>query len=411
MVKKILTIVLILVLVGIGLWIKPNPIVIVIGFFAIMNAIKKEEEKQEASEREKSQKLVDDFMSMMESFAEKSDSNPKTDDDGEYVTRQAGFFTVKEPKHPQQPKDDSQHSQADSKPHPESGPKQPQTDFKPKSEPVPHYTEEQAKRLLRYISDSTGKDTVRIRPALADTSLPFEKRVCSSRFGGFPYWTRGEEYPAAEDGEKLYLLAQINFAEVPHIGDFPTRGLLQIFIKDDGGYGCSFDTQQKDWRIVWREIFSPGLAMSEAELREMGVKCAGEEVEKIEDMPLPLQKEYSLSFEKTKTFCHPHLDGFDGVLKNAAQVLGFFVYDKSCYELFDSDSISAFYSDDAQHQIGGYPDFTQDDVRREGDILLFQIDSAGEINWGDSGIANFFISPSDLKARDFSNVLYNWDCY
>ena len=387
MVKKIRTIVLILVLVGIGLWIKPNPIVIVIGFFAIMNAIKKEEEKQEASEREKSQKLVDDFMSMMESFAEKSDSNPKTDDDGEYVTRQAGFFTVKEPKQPR----------ADSKS---------QTDSKPKAEPNPHYTDEQAKRLLRYIHDSTAKDTVRIKPMPSDNSLPFEKKVCSSKFGGLPYWTRGEEYPKAQDGVNLYLLAQINFSEVPNLADYPNRGLLQIFIKADDTYGCSFDSEQKDWRIVWREVFSPSLAMSEADLRAMGVNCAGEEKSE-----MPLQKEYALSFEKTQTYSHPHLDDFDGVLKNAAQVLGFSVYDKSPYELFDEDSFSAFFDDNSKHQIGGYPDFTQNDVRREGDILLFQMDSEGEIGWGDMGIANFFINPEDLINRDFSNVLYNWDCY
>jgi uncharacterized protein YwqG len=45
-------------------------------------------------------------------------------------------------------------------------------------------------------------------------------------------------------------------------------------------------------------------------------------------------------------------------------------------------------------------------------ILLFQLDSEdaeNEIMWGDSGVGNFFIHPEDLKKRDFSKVLYNWD--
>ncbi|WP_268866745.1 DUF1963 domain-containing protein [Thomasclavelia ramosa] len=48
-------------------------------------------------------------------------------------------------------------------------------------------------------------------------------------------------------------------------------------------------------------------------------------------------------------------------------------------------------------------------------ILLLQIDSVGigdkEIMWGDSGICNFFITKKDLENKNFSKVLYNWDCY
>lgn len=379
MAKKILKIVLIIVLSLIGLLISMNPIFIILSVLAIVTTLKLKETAESPAEK-RYMGAMDEFETMMESLVKKS-KQPQTEDSDKYETKQSGFFTVKVPK-------------------------QPQTDSKPKAEPNPHYTEEQAKRLLRYIHDSTAKDTVRIKPMPADSTLPFEKKVCSSKFGGLPYWTRGEEYPKAEDGANLYLLAQINFSEVPNLADYPNRGLLQIFIKADDTYGCSFDSEQKDWRIVWREVFSPSLAMSEADLRAMGVNCAGEEKSE-----MPLQKEYALSFEKTQTYSHPHLDDFDGVLKNAAQVLGFPVYDKSPYELFDEDSFSAFFSDNSKHQIGGYPDFTQNDARREGDILLFQMDSEGEILWGDMGIANFFINPEDLINRDFSNVLYNWDCY
>ncbi len=47
-------------------------------------------------------------------------------------------------------------------------------------------------------------------------------------------------------------------------------------------------------------------------------------------------------------------------------------------------------------------------------ILLFQLDSDSEdgkdIMWGDAGVGNFFIHPDDLRKRDFSKVVYNWDC-
>ena len=71
---------------------------------------------------------------------------------------------------------------------------------------------------------------------------------------------------------------------------------------------------------------------------------------------------------------------------------------------------------DGGHKIGGFPNFTQSDVREIGDyeILLLQIDSEGteknEIMWGDCGIANFFIREKDLKELNFEKVIYNWDC-
>ena len=90
-------------------------------------------------------------------------------------------------------------------------------------------------------------------------------------------------------------------------------------------------------------------------------------------------------------------------------------YDEDYDNEEDDDDEDDYYS---ESKIGGYPYFTQDDPRHEESkktVLLFQLDSDdvdGEeaVMWGDCGICNFFISPEDLKKRDFSNVLYNWDC-
>ena len=68
--------------------------------------------------------------------------------------------------------------------------------------------------------------------------------------------------------------------------------------------------------------------------------------------------------------------------------------------------------------MGGYPNFTQNDPRsynkdqQNKTIMLMQIDSDldNDIMWGDMGIANFFITPEDLAAENFDNVLYTWDC-
>ena len=111
-------------------------------------------------------------------------------------------------------------------------------------------------------------------------------------------------------------------------------------------------------------------------------------------------------------------------MKQIAKELVFPVFEGGSWEWFEEDDYNAFCvsEDYAHHQLGGFPNFTQSDIRREGDVLLFQMDSemgngedgkskSWEILWGDCGIANFFLSRADLKNLDFSNVIYNWDCY
>lgn len=281
------------------------------------------------------------------------------------------------------------------------------------------YTHEQAKWILQRIHDTDGAESIRIKTAVKDSPLP----LTASKFGGLPYWERTDEFPRDEDGKPLYLLAQINFADVPHLPDFPEKGLLQIFVQADDLCGCDFRSEQKNWRIVYHKFFSSSLAMNEAELRAMGVKTVSDEKE--EDEYLPFEKEYALSFEKQLTFVHPNLDElFDDTVQAIAEELGFPVFDGGALDWFEEDDYNAFCvgEDYAQHQLGGFPNFTQNDVRRVGDVLLFQMDSemgkgedgkskSWEILWGDCGIANFFISREDLRNRDFSNVLYNWDCY
>lgn len=179
---------------------------------------------------------------------------------------------------------------------------------------------------------------------------------------------------------------------------------------------------KKNWRIAYHKSFSPNLAMSEADLRAMGIKTAADK--KDEDEYLPFDKEYALSFEKEISYVHPNLEDFDDKVKQIAKELGFPVFEGGSWEWFEEDDYNEFCVGEeyAHHQIGGFPNFTQSDVRREGDVLLFQMDSEmgngedgksknWEILWGDCGIANFFLSREDLKNLDFSNVLYNWDCY
>ena len=276
------------------------------------------------------------------------------------------------------------------------------------------YTHEQAEKILQRLREMESEEAVRITTSEQKQALP----MSASKFGGLPYWIFGEDYPRDEDGEPLYLLAQINFADVPHLPDYPERGLLQIFVQKGEPWGCDYGAEQTDWRIVWHDEISESNAMSERALREMGVKTAADNDEKSLSKALPFEKEYALSFKKIASVINPRIEGFDERVQQIAKEQGFPLFEGSSYDWFDDDDFVSFYDgENGMHQIGGFPFFTQDDVRRKGDILLFQMDSEREndsdiwkILWGDSGVANFFIAREDLKKRDFSNVLYNWDC-
>lgn len=83
-----------------------------------------------------------------------------------------------------------------------------------------------------------------------------------------------------------------------------------------------------------------------------------------------------------------------------------------------SEALDAAFDDldNTGHKIGGYAYFTQNDPRimqaqYRDRILLLQIDSQRPaILWGDVGVGKFFIHPDALARKDFSEVLYNWDC-
>ncbi len=239
-----------------------------------------------------------------------------------------------------------------------------------------------------------------------------EVGLTGSKLGGVPFIPKGGEYPTdVETGEKLSLLMQINFAEMPHIPDYPTEGLLQIFIAwDDDLYGCDLDDplNQNKWRIIFHENISDAMECEDvlALMPEIDSK----------NCTLPMsspEKEYGIAFEECDmpisyndvSFAKAVTTHCESILPENMKDPKTIVFPKEMNDIF-CDSLYAPGS-----RIGGYPEFTQDDPRgfkiSDQTVLFLQIDSEttddnGEevIMWGDSGIANFFISPEDLKNKD-----------
>ncbi len=245
--------------------------------------------------------------------------------------------------------------------------------------------------------ESTVKPFIGIEPQKTE-----ELTLWQSKLGGLPYLPKGCEYPQNAQGNPLFLLAQINFEEVPCLEGFPEHGILQFYVADDGSYGADFDnpTQQNGFRVV----YFPAISKTEDSL-----VTDFRFLPKPEELPL-FGTSCSLQFEKKMA----PVGIRDYKLKELLGEDFFAQFGAKRNHLMD-EYAETFASEG--HKIGGYAYFTQDDPRPsvvvgEKDILLLQLDTDNdaEIMWGDSGVANFFISKTDLENLDFSKVLYNWDC-
>lgn len=253
--------------------------------------------------------------------------------------------------------------------------------------------------LMRILEQSEAP-TVRITATIED-NLP----LTTSKFLGKPYFPAGKNYPTDKAEKPMLLLAQINFAEVPHLDNYPEAGILQFYIaSNDDLYGANYDdlTDQSSFRVVFHSTTNE--TNLNADIPVFNPKS--------EDVYTPITAEHRLSFSLTKEYV-PSTDW------RFEKFFGKHYYDYSSE--YDNDVLWEQYetgeiADPGGHKIGGYAYFTQWDPRSKESysdyILLLQIDSQGDhILWGDVGVGNFFIREADLIRQDFSTVLYTWDCH
>ncbi len=245
---------------------------------------------------------------------------------------------------------------------------------------------------------ATKKDSIEI------SLLPAEHlEIWQSKVGGHPYLPLAQQYPQSSEGENLQLLAQINFAELPENNIYPQSGILQFFINPhDDLYGMDFDDQQK--QDGFKVIFHDSVEHDSANLQTDFPSFDGD------DIYSPISGQAAIQFEKSESYID--MNNFDFAEKVTDP------YDRDDEEEFCDEYTEVISA--SGHRLGGYPFFTQTDPREYNEsiqdyVLLLQIDTddAGEVDimWGDSGVGNFFIHPDDLAKRDFSKVVYNWDCY
>lgn len=226
-------------------------------------------------------------------------------------------------------------------------------------------------------------------------------KLWESKVGGLPYLPKGAVWPTAPDGRNLFFLAQLNFAEMPRLAPFPEKGIVQFYIYDDDLYGMDFDDGENP--DTFRVLYHAEVIQDESALQA----------------PPPMLRDYDDLLPH-----HPD-ESYPIVFELAEEVAA--MTDYRFYQRFGAGFFQQFGEKEWDimdefgkavrpqgHKVGGYAYFTQDDPRRPEDpmLLLFQLDSDQRMDlmWGDMGVGHFFIREKDLIARDFSRVLYDWDC-
>lgn len=261
-------------------------------------------------------------------------------------------------------------------------------------------TEALCKKCYEEFFNKTKRSSIRLFPIVtSDENDDDMKNRTKTKLGGNPYWPKSDEFPTYK-GYPMVLLAQLNFSELPKIPGFPTTGLLQFFCGTWSGWGkdvvsCVYHETFLDEADMLIDIPRSPIMDDYPPFTEMCmVKAKEEEI----PMGVPDRK-----------FIETIMPIFNSIFDEKLEKPGDVWHNPNMDKILDI----IYDHNDGGTRVGGHPYFTQDDRRSDEDeILLLQIDSEGGMMWGDCGIANFFISKSDLASKKFKgNVMFTWDCH
>lgn len=237
--------------------------------------------------------------------------------------------------------------------------------------------------------------------------------VFDSKIGGLPYMPENFKYPMdlrkGREEMPLAFLAQINFEQMPPLAGFPIFGILQFYIGTDVMFGLDLKnpTDQSGFRV----IYFPNIKHEERTLKRMPVTPHA-------DVSYPIQHPLAMGFTPEESIIGSRDFRFEENLLQAYKMKNPLATSYGDISVEIREKMEEL-CDVGGSRIGGYPFFTQEDPREKGEIyedytvLLLQIDSDEKygIMWGDQGVANFFIRYEDLLKKNFSRILFHWDCY
>lgn len=231
-------------------------------------------------------------------------------------------------------------------------------------------------------------------------------RPYQSRLGGSPWMPFALPWPRTRAGEPLNFVAQINLEEVPPMSDFPEHGILLFFIAPQPDNNQHHPLRRRDDSAVIY-IADPrhrkGSVTDPPAKRRVGTKGAH----------FPFRNKN-----------HGRKDGHrimfrTGMMKPSAtdwQVAEWRNRIARADQPAATDPLGDLTEGaPTQHFVGGYACFRDEDIRsqhtklREYDRTLLSLWSDDLFDFGPHGHANFMIRQSDLRRRDFSDTILQWD--
>jgi uncharacterized protein YwqG len=226
--------------------------------------------------------------------------------------------------------------------------------------------------------------------------LELEDSTRRSRIGGDPELPPGEEWPRDLDGEPLTFIATLDLDELPYLDPLPVGGTLLVFWSER-----YFEWERMDFRVATRVFWLPP-----------GVEPVG--------VPTP---DGANAYESVPLsgFLMPVLGEEENIDVADEDEEPFFEAQEELLGLYGHQLLGA--SRDIQGPVldevsywfeNGFPetreDFTEAELAGEGWMLLGQIDSTGDLMFGDAGAIYLLIPEVDLDARRFDRVLGVMQC-
>jgi len=252
--------------------------------------------------------------------------------------------------------------------------------------------EEKFNKIMEEFKKLTEKECYRVE--LEDGVVS----ILDDKLGGQPYLPIGEEIPKDSEGNYMPLLLQVNLKNIDLEG-YPKKGILQIYTDKDVNYPCEYAVR----------YYEEGLEY-QTDLPDVDVSN------------YIVNKSFKIKTEKDT--CHMMPGDYRFV-----DIVCKIVKDLYNVDVNNFGQLDDFFGDFDWYgkardmvkvhpcNIGGYPDFTQNDPRnsriKNKDECLFKIDSytnMNEINIGDAGILFTLISQEDIENNNFENAVVDWDC-
>ena len=258
-----------------------------------------------------------------------------------------------------------------------------------------------AKGAVRFGGDLAGNDA----------DIP----IGSSKFGGYPDLPKGFEWPA----DHLSFLCQIDLSEATRVGGldggFPASGRLSLFYDVDAQPWGFDPADRSGFRLIYNETETTRLQrIQPAHPRSPALKSLALSFSRIYS-PMPPDSYTASTLTITSDERDDYYDWWDKVLSSSDVDIG--------------------------HQLGGWPNYIQDEMQLElqyvtngiycGDpkgyaegerrglqegardwTLLMQIvsDEAAGFMWGDLGNLYVWIKQQDLKERNFDGAWLILQC-